>query len=78
MAKNKINPKWVPLAKKLKRAETQLTDAMAKHQRAMDDATAKMQAANATLRKAISDARGLVQAVADIPPGEYPAITDKK
>jgi hypothetical protein len=77
MAKDKVNPKWVPLAKKLGRATQKLDDAIAKHERTMKDATAKLAAAEKSLQAAIADARGLVDEVAKIPPGQYPAITDK-
>ena len=76
MAKDKINPKWVPLANKLRRAEEKLGDAVAKHERAMKDAMKRLDAANASLREAIADARGLIDDDANTPPGEYPAITD--
>lgn len=76
MPKGKINPKWVPLANKLRRAEKKLDDAVAKHERAVKDALKRIEAENEALRSAIADARGLVDDVANTPPGEYPAITD--
>ena len=76
MAKDKINPKWTRLANKLARAERNLDDAVAKHERAMKDAMKRIDAANASLREAIADARTMVDEVANVPPGEYPAITD--
>jgi len=76
MAKDKINPKWTRLANKLRRAEEKLDDAVAKHERATRDAMKRLDAANASLREAIADARGMVEEVANVPPGEYPAITD--
>ena len=74
--KKKVNPKWVPLAKRLARASSELEDAVHKHDRAMNDAMARLAAAQKSLDKAIADARGLVDQVAKIPPGEYPAIND--
>ena len=72
---DEINPKWVPLADKLRKAADAMDAAIVRHEQAVIDAKAALDAAEEDLKSALADARGLVKEVAEIPPGQYPAVT---
>jgi hypothetical protein len=66
-----VDPKWVVIADKLRRAADELVSASDAHAAAVGD----RDAADAALRDAIDHAQTVVRDVADTPPGTFPAIT---
>lgn len=70
-----VNPKWKPLADKLRKAADELEQAKAAHKAAVRDPNVNRDTADATLMAAIDHAQLLVMDVADTPPGTFPAVT---
>jgi len=75
MEPSQVNPKWIAIADKLRRAAEELVNAAAAHKAAVGNPSVSRDDADAALVTAIDHAQTVVRDIADTPPGTFPAVT---